>query len=76
MKKKTKITIKNFPRILKKIKFNLVLNYIEFLYNLKMGILLYKPVLGEILLINKKRMLSFCLIKNKILFLYFKFFII
>lgn len=41
-----------------------------------MGILLYKPVLGEILLINKKRMLSFCLIKNKILFLYFKFFII
>jgi len=36
-----------------------------------MGILLYKPILGEILLANKKRMLSLRLVKSNIFFLFF-----
>lgn len=50
---------------------NLILNYVEILYNLKMGILLYKPILGEILLANKKRMLSLRLVKSKFISILF-----
>lgn len=46
-----------------------MLNYIEILYRIKTGIVLYKPVLGEILLVNKKRMLSLRLVKSKVNFL-------
>jgi len=53
----------------KKKRLSLVINFVESHYRIKTAILLYKPVIGEILLVNKKRMLSSKLLK-KIYFLY------
>ena len=73
--KKRRSVFKKFPSFFKKLRSNVILNYIEILYKYKLGILLYKPVLGEILLANKKRMLSMYLVKNKKKFIFFRFLI-
>ena len=49
----------------KKLRRNLTLNYIEIYYKILTGIVLYKPLLGDIILVNKKRMLSLRLLKSK-----------
>jgi len=56
-------------RVIKKKKINTVINYVESNYRTRDSILLYKPVWGEILIVNKKRMLAYSLL-NKIYFLY------
>ena len=43
---------------------NLIINYMQIHYNIYSGILLRKPLLGEILLSNYKRMLSKNLLKK------------
>jgi len=47
----------------------LAINFIEVFYKIMSGIVLYKPMIGEIIILNKKRMLSIRLLK-KIYFLY------
>jgi len=46
----------------------LAINFIEVFYKIMSGIVLYKPMLGEIITLNKKRMLSIRLLKSKDLF--------
>lgn len=52
-------------RLFKKLKFNLIINYLEVFSRIKTGIVLFKPTLGEIVLNNKKRMLCLRLVKSK-----------
>ena len=59
--------IKKF-NVFKKLRKNLLINYIEVLNRIMVCIILYKPLLGDIILVNKKRMLSLHLLKSKDLF--------
>lgn len=53
----------------KKIKINLAANYIEMNYKIQAGVVIKKPILGEVLLSNKNRMLRSATLR-KIYFLY------
>lgn len=53
----------------KKIKTNFTANYIEMNYRIQAGVVIKKPILGEVLLNNKNRMLRSALLR-KVYFLY------
>ena len=67
--KKTKRQIKKIYKFFWLIKKNLIINYLEVNYRIFSFIQIRKPVIGEILLNNKSKMLSANLLK-KIYFLY------